>query len=177
MTSIWWTRSSHCSLAFLTRRSGRLDTRAHWQVSFLTRTSVFVLTRLCVQAVVYLNVVTFASHEVDDGFGQCCSEPEHKYGQHTETVRRREEQSRRKTSQWQTGTFVTEAQRGESTSYLCSTYSCTFGAQDVGPAAMERAATQMLVIFKIGGVDWFDVFRIILRQFFWNAVLVVFCVC
>lgn len=53
----------------------------------------------CAEAVVYLNFVVFASHEVDDSLGQRGSEPEHQYGQHTETVRVREKQSHRKKSQ------------------------------------------------------------------------------
>lgn len=39
-----------------------------------------------------LNVVVSASHEADDSLGECRSEPEYQYGQHTKTVRGREEQ-------------------------------------------------------------------------------------
>lgn len=58
---------------------------------------------------VFLNFVVFCSHEVDDGLGECCSQPEHQYGQHAEAVRGGEEQGPRKEGQRSAGKPVTEA--------------------------------------------------------------------
>lgn len=52
------------------------------------------------------------SDEADDSTGECGVEPEHSPGQHPETVRGREEQDRRQTSQWEAGTAATEEEGG-----------------------------------------------------------------
>ncbi len=54
------------------------------------------------------------SDEADDGAGERGTEPEHSPGQHPETVRGREEQDRRQTSQREAGAAATEEEGGRS---------------------------------------------------------------
>lgn len=58
--------------------------------------------------------VSLHSDEADDSAGECGAEPEHSPGQHPETVRGREEQDRRQTSQREAGTAATEEEGGRS---------------------------------------------------------------
>lgn len=54
------------------------------------------------------------SHEADDSTSECGTEPEYSPGQHPETVRGREEQDHRQTSEREAGTAAAEEEGGGS---------------------------------------------------------------
>lgn len=78
-----------------------IQTHKHASRSVLMWFSHFVcMLWLLWNCYAFLTFAIFVSHEIDDCLGECCSEPEYQYGQHSETVRGREKQGHRQKGQW-----------------------------------------------------------------------------